>query len=84
MAVWSFLGVMYFNWVIRKDHDRKFGKAIIVWLSLLVFIVLMAMNWAERYNESRENTIISGISAYMDGTADTEILEQDKDEFLAV
>ena len=84
MAVWSFLGVLYFNWVIRKDHDRKFGKAIIVWLSLLVFIVLMAMTWAERYNESRENTIISEISAYMDGTADTEILEQDKDEFLAV
>ncbi len=84
MAVWSFLGVMYFNWVIRKDNDRKFGKAIIVWLSLLVFIVLMAMTWAERLNESRENTIISDISAYMDGTADTEILEQDKDEFLAV
>ena len=84
MAVWSFLGVLYFNWVIRKDHERKFGKAIIVWLSLLVFIVLMAMTWAERYNESRENTIISEISAYMDGSADTEILEQDKDEFLAV
>ena len=84
MAVWSFLGVLYFNWVIRKDHDRKFGKAIIVWLALLVFIVLMAMTWAERLNENSENAIISEISAYMDGTADTEILEQDKDEFLAV
>ncbi len=84
MAVWSFLGVLYFNWVIRKDHDRKFGKAIVVWLSLLVFIVLMAMTWAERLNESRENAIISEISSYMDGTADAEILEQNQDEFLAV
>ena len=84
MAVWSFIGVVYFNWVIRKDNERKFGKAIIVWLSLLVFIVLMAMTWAERLNEERENAIISEISAYMDGTADTEIGEQDKEEFLAL
>ena len=83
MAVWSFLGVLYFNWVIRKDHERKFGKAIIVWLALLVFIVLMAMTWAERYNEIRENEIVSEIAAYMDGTADAEVLKQDKNEFLA-
>ncbi len=83
MAVWSFLGVLYFNWVIRRDHSRRFGKAIIVWLSLLVFIVLMAMTWAERLNENRENTIISEISDYMDGTADAGIPKQEKDEFLA-
>lgn len=84
MAVWSFLGVLYFNRVIRKDHDRKFGKAIVVWLSLLVFIVLMAMTWAERLNEDRENAIVAEISAYMNGTADAEILEQSQDEFLAL
>ena len=84
MAFWSFLGVLYFNRVIRKDHDRKFGKAIVVWLSLLVFIVLMAMTWAERLNEDRENAIVAEISAYMNGTADAEILEQSQDEFLAV
>ena len=84
MAVWSFLGVLYFNWVIRKDNDRKFGKAIIVWLALLFFIVLMAMTWAERLNESRENTIISEISAFMDSSAGIGIPEQEKDEFLAV
>ena len=84
MAVWSFLGVLYFNQVIRRDHDRKFGKAIVVWLSLLVFIVLMAMTWAERLNEDRENAIIAEISAYMNGTADAEIHKQSQDEFLAV
>ena len=83
MAVWSFIGVIYFNRVIRKDHERKFGKAIIVWLSLLVFIVLMAMTWAERLNEDRENAIVSEISAYMDKTAEPEILAQSKEEFLA-
>ena len=84
MAVWSFLGVLYFNQVIRKDHERKFGKAIVVWLSLLVFIVLMAMTWAERLNEDRENAIVAEISAYMNGTADAEVLKQSQEEFLAV
>ena len=84
MAVWSLLGLLYFHRVIRKDHARHFGKAIIVWLALLVFIVLMAMTWAERINEERENTIITEISDYMDGTGDPEILEMDKDEFLAM
>lgn len=84
MAAWSFLGLIYFHWVVRNDHERKFGKAIIVWLALLVYIVLMSMTWAERLNEDRENAIISEISGYMDGTASAEILAQDKDEFLAV
>jgi len=84
LAAWSVLGLIYFHRVISKDHARKFGKAIIVWLALLVFIVLMAMTWSERLNEDRENTIIAEISDYMDGTADKEILEQDKDEFLEV
>ncbi len=84
MAVWSLLGLLYFHRVIRNDHARHFGKAIIVWLALLVFIVLMAMTWAERINEDREKVIITEISDYIDSTADTELLEKDKDEFLAM
>ncbi|MBR3313523.1 MAG: amino acid permease [Atopobiaceae bacterium] len=82
LAVWSFLGLLYFHWVIRKDNDRKFGKAIIVWLALLVFIVLMAVTWAERLNEAREKTIIAEISSYMDGTGDADLLAMSQDEFL--
>ena len=82
MAVWSLLGLLYFHRIISKDHARNFGKAIIVWLALLAFIVVMAMTWAERLNEDRENTIIAEISDYMDGTADAELLEMDKDGFL--
>ncbi|MBR4150233.1 MAG: amino acid permease [Firmicutes bacterium] len=84
MAVWSLLGLLYFHIVIRNDHNRKFGKAIIVWLALLVFIVLMAMTWAERLNEQREITIMSEISDYMDASADAGVPAQDKDEFLAL
>ena len=84
MAAWSLLGLLYFHGVIRKDHARKYGKAIIVWLTLLAFIVMMAMTWAERLNEDRENAIIAEISGYMDSTADSGVPGQDKDEFLAL
>ena len=84
MAIWSILGLVYFNFVIRKDHERKFGRAIYVWIVLLIFVVLNGMTWAERLNESRENRIMAEISAYIDGSADPEILAIDKDEYLTV
>ena len=82
MAIWSILGLFYFNRVIRKDHARNFGKAIIVWIALLSFIVLMAVTWAERLNEDRETAIVQEINSYMDGTADSEILATGRLEFL--
>ena len=82
MAVWSFLGLIFFNRVIRKDHARNFGKAIIVWIALLAFIVLMAMTLAERLNESRGNTIISNIAGYYNGTAEQDVLHMDEARFL--
>ena len=81
-AGWSILGLFFFNRVIRKDHARNFGKAIIVWVALLVFIVMMAMTLAQRLNEAREDLVIDEISGYMDSTADGKAPAQDKDSFL--
>ncbi len=86
MTIWSILGLFYFNGVIRKDHARRFGKAIIVWLVLLAFIVTMAMTWAERVNENRENAIVEDIHSYYDAMLEGEIPEPDmgEEEFLAI
>ena len=84
IAVWSIIGLLFFNNVIRKDHARKFGKAIIVWIALLAFIVLMAMTWAERLNEARENDIVDEISVYIDSVTGEEAAAADKDAFLDV
>ena len=81
MAFWSLLGLLFFHTVIQKDHARKFGKAIIVWLALLIFIVLMAVTWAERLNREREKAVIAEISDYIDGTAGSEVLGMGKDEY---
>ena len=84
MTVWSIIGLIFFNFVIRKDHARNFGKAIIVWVALLAFIVTMSMAWTERVNEQRENAVIDDIHSYVDGEADSETLAMDRDEFLGV
>ena len=84
MTVWSILGLFFFNSVIRKDHARNFGKAIIVWIALLAFIILMALTWTERTNEARENVVVNEIADYMKGTADGDVLAMDEDAFLDV
>ena len=84
MSAWSLVGLLYFNRVIRKDHARTFGKAIIVWIALLAFIVLMAMTWAARLNESREAKVVDEIGSYIEGSAETELQTLDTEEFLAV
>ena len=84
MAGWSILGLIYFNFVIRKDHERRFGKAIFVWLVLLAFVVLNALTVSERLNEARESKIIAEISDYVDGSADSETLSTDKETFFAL
>ena len=84
LAVWSVLGLLFFNRVIQKDHARNFGKAIIVWIALLAFIVMMAMTLAWRLNEARENAVIDDIHMYMTGTADSETLAMGDDTFLSI
>ena len=84
MTGWSIVGLFFFNYVIRKDHARNFGKAIIVWIALLAFIMVMAMTWAERVNEDREDRIVADIHSYYDGEADSETLAMDEDSFLDV
>ena len=84
MAGWSILGLIYFNFVIRKDDERRFGKAIFVWIVLLAFVVLNALTVSERLNEARESRIMDEIVGYVDGSADSGTLSTDRDSFFAL
>ena len=84
MTVWSLFGLLFFHWVIRKDYARNFGKAIIVWIALLAFIVLVTMTWVERVNEASEDAVMGEIQRYADGTADRETLDMDKEGFFQI
>ena len=82
LSAWSILGLVFFNYIIRKDHARNFGKAIIVWTALLAFIVVMAMTLAARYNEEKENAVIDDIYHYITQTAAPEIQAMEPADFL--
>lgn len=84
MIVWSILGLVFFNMIIRKDQARNFGKSIIVWAALLAFIVTLSLTWASRINKVKGDVIIDNIASYMDGTADNATLAMDREEFLAI
>ena len=73
MIAWSIIGLIYFNHIIRKDHTRKFGKAILVWVSLLSFVVILSLTWSQRMNEARENAVIKDISFIRNAFGETRV-----------
>ena len=80
--VWSILGFIYFRRIISKDHARRFGKAIVVWLVLLSLVVFMAIIWTNRIEEHVIDSAIESIQGYYEKTADPDVLEQSPDEFI--
>ncbi|MBQ8092331.1 MAG: amino acid permease [Clostridia bacterium] len=64
LIVWSIIGFFYFRRIIMKDHARRFGKAIIVWISLLALIVFMALIWSGRRDEAIMVDTVRSIQSY--------------------
>jgi len=82
LIVWAIIGFFYFRRIISKDHARRFGKAIIVWIALLALIVFMAMIWSGRRDESITRNAVYGIQSYYEGTADAASLTMSADEYV--
>ena len=82
IIVWSIVGFIYFRRIIAYDHARRFGKAIIVWISLLSLIVLMSMIWSGRRDEALTIDSLNNIQSYYEKTADPSILALDADTFM--
>jgi len=70
LVVWAVIGLVFFRFVTRKSHARPFGKDLVVWMSLLVFIGLMTVAWAESRREEREAVVLSEISDYLADATD--------------
>jgi len=82
LIIWSVLGFFYFRRIITRDHARRFGKAIIVWISLLSMIVLMALIWSGRRQETVNHNALQGVADYYEGKADPSVLALDPDAFM--
>ena len=80
--VWTVIGLLYFRWIIKNDESRRFGKAIVVWITLLALVVFMAMVWSDRSDEKVTNESIHTIQDYYNGQADEAFQSMDQDEFI--
>ena len=80
--VWTILGFFYFRRIIKRDHARRFGKAIIVWIVLLALVVFMAMVWSVRVDEQTTSESIYTIQEYYHGTADESLQKLDEEAFI--
>lgn len=45
LIVWSVLGLLYFRRVMIRDHGRRFGRNLTVWVVMVFFIFGLAMLW---------------------------------------
>ena len=82
LMVWTVLGFFYFRWIIKNDQSRRFGKAIIVWISLLALVVFMALIWSGRVGQQSTNDSINTIQQYYRGTAGKDLQSLDEDTFI--
>ena len=61
---WSVLGLSYYQLLMHKGHNRKYGQRMIVWIFLLVLVLFASMMWVSRATESAANDAVDRIFAY--------------------
>ena len=82
--VWSILGMAFFHNVIKKDHARRFGKAMIVWIVLVSLITVLGIIWMDNIEEQSVNDALSAFAAYKNGTAPAEVLALSESEYMGI
>lgn len=64
-TLWSVIGLIVFHYILKKDTQHRFGKSSIVWLGLLAFVLVLAVIWMIRNEESATEEGIRKISEYV-------------------
>lgn len=82
VMVWTVIGFFYFRQIIKKDHARRFGKAIVVWIALLALVIFMAMIWSGRVDEKATSDAIYAVQEYYVTNADEGVSGQDEAAFI--
>ncbi len=82
IMVWSIMGFFYFRRIIAKDHARRFGKAIIVWIALLALIVFMALTWTGQRDEAITREAVVSVQHFYEGTAGPEAAGLTAEEYV--
>ena len=63
-AVWGILGFIFFRNILSRDHAKRFGKSVIVWIALLSLILFIALIWMSQSVMSSTQQAMAGIQEY--------------------
>ena len=61
LIIWSILGIIFYRFLFKRDTERRFGKSIIVWISMVFMLFFISQIWvretANTITERTENSI---------------------------
>ena len=63
-TAWSILGILFFRWTMKHDSDRNFGRSIVVWIVLLVFVLFTSLVWVSEHIRNTSSEVMSNIESY--------------------
>lgn len=63
LTIWGILGLAFFRFVMKNDHERRFGKSMVVWIAMLLLLFYTSTIWMrEKINEQVNLLIDSSIA----------------------
>lgn len=76
LAVWSFLGMIYYWHMFRRDRAHRFGKSTVMWLMMLFMLFFSANVWVRLDLEDNVAAIFGEKSTLIDSALLTSSLIQ--------
>ena len=59
--IWSILGFLFFRNTLKRDHEHRFGKSVIVWVALLALVLFIALIWMRQSMISSNHLMMENI-----------------------
>ena len=65
-TVWAILGFIFFRYILKKDHENRFGRSIVVWIALLSLILFTSLVWLSKSTMSLTNGTLDSVKDFFD------------------
>ena len=60
-TVWAFFGFIFLRSILKRDHRKRFGKSIIVWIALLGLVLFTALIWMSEATISKSSQALENM-----------------------
>lgn len=66
--LWAVLGLVYFRRLVVTDKNRQYGRSVLVWFMLLLFVLFASMMWVSEATQKVTGGVIDEIGNYYNST----------------